>query len=99
MSSVKDEEVDETEIEDMEDDDELVDVTELFEVVNENTEHIATLLRRTESMDKALFGSVRGMVITLRAIERIIDPQSSPQEKAQALQSVREILSLMEKTL
>lgn len=72
------------------DEEELFDVTELIESVE-------VLSSRVESMDRALYRSIRGLASMMRLVETVINPMNEPEAKARALQKLNEMLNAMEK--
>lgn len=94
------EDTDEEGEEDEEDDDEDIDLDDvdvgaLINAVEESEEKIDLLEKRVESMDRAFFSCLLGLVKTIDQMETVVNPLAEPEDKAKALTAVQRTLDVM----
>ena len=74
------------------DDDEMGEEVDIFEVVEE-------MAQRVDRLDRTLYFGLRGLVMLIDFLEQAVSPMTEPEEKAKALIKVREIIDSMRSTM
>jgi hypothetical protein len=81
----------------------LRDVEDELEAVSLSLEGLGgsmdSIESRVESMDRTLFHGLRGLVLLIDHLETVVDPTTSPAEKAEALTSVQATIATMKEVL
>lgn len=67
--------------------------------MNQETEDLKAVVRqlneRVERMDKTIYYGLRGLVMLIDHLETAVNPMSEPEQKAESLVKVREIIDQM----
>ena len=76
-----------------------VDLIDAAGLAISHESQLLSLESRVENMDRTLFNGLRGLVMLIDNLEKGVNPQNTPEERARALVQVREIVDVMQESL